>query len=306
MFVAWLSGATLVVAQPGDTMAPVRYVVDNQITHWFSVPSVISLARRLRTLRPGCMPSLRWSLFAGEQLTLDQALAWADAAPHSTLENLYGPTELAVTCAEYRLPADRARWPRTSNHTVPIGRVYPHLDGVVLDDEGLPADDGELCVRGAQRFDGYLDPAQDDGRFLAFAGVRAGPASEPPGPADWYRTGDRVRREGDALVHLGRFDDQVKIHGCRVELGEVESVLRRHEGVQDVVVLALPAGGPAQVELFAIYTGADVGEPALAELVAQRLPSYMAPRRYHHVDRFPVNDNGKIDRRRLASEAGLT
>ncbi|GIE90985.1 amino acid adenylation domain-containing protein [Actinoplanes regularis] len=297
MFVAWLSGALLVVAAPGDTLAPVRYVRDHEITHWFSVPSVISLARRLRQLRPGSLPTLRYSLFAGEQLTLAQARAWAEAAPGSILENLYGPTELTVTCTRYRLPADPARWPRTSNDTVPIGRIYPHLEGVLLGPDGVAGDDGELCVRGPQRFDGYLDGGQNARRFVSYDG-RPATETEPVRHA-WYRTGDRVRLEDGELVHLGRLDDQVKIHGYRVELGEIESVLRRHSPVEDVVVLALP--DPAGIALHAVYTGDAVDEAVLAAAVARHLPPYMAPERYHRVQHFPLNGNGKIDRGRLAA-----
>jgi amino acid adenylation domain-containing protein len=305
MFVAWCSGATLVVANPGDSLAAVRFVNDNAITHWFSVPSVVSLAKRLRTLRPNSMPDLRWSLFCGEQLTLSQARSWADAAPGSILENLYGPTELTITCNGYRLPRERERWPATSNDTVPIGRVYPHLDGVLLDEDGLETEEGELCVRGSQRFDGYLDPAQNDGRFLRYDGKRASALNAAtPASELWYRTGDRVRLEDGALVHLGRLDDQVKIRGYRIELGEIESVLRGHGAVHDVVVLALP-DGPEKLGLHAVYTGDGVEEVELMELVGDRLPAYMLPRRYVHVDRLPVNANGKIDRRRLASEIGL-
>jgi amino acid adenylation domain-containing protein len=301
MFVAWGSGATLIVAKPGDTMAPARFVNDNGITHWFSVPSVVSLTRRLRTLRPNSMPDLRWSLFCGEQLTFSQARSWAEAAPGSVLENLYGPTELTIISNGYRLPRDQGRWPVTSNDTVPIGRVHPHLDGVLLDEDGAEADEGELCVRGSQRFDGYLDPAQNEGRFLRYDGDRAIAVGGPPASEHWYRTGDRVRLEDGALVHLGRLDDQVKLNGYRIELGEIESVLRGHDGVHDVVVFALQAG-PEKLELHAVYTGDGVDESELAELVGSRLPAYMSPRRYVHVDRLPVNANGKIDRRRLASE----
>ena len=301
MFVAWCSGATLVVTQPGDILAPVGFVNDNRITHWFSVPSVVSLARRLRTLRPDCMPDLRWSLFCGEQLTLSQARSWADAAPASVVGNLYGPTELTITCTGYRLPRDQRDWPRTSNDTVPIGSVYPHLEGVLLDEDGIEADDGELCLRGPQRFGGYLDPAQDAGRFLRYDGERATITDGSPAGDDWYRTGDRVRLENGALVHLGRVDAQVKIHGYRIELGEVESVLRAHPDVEDAVVLALPDGG-GELSLHAVYIGETVDQSELSQLAGGRLPSYMVPRHYVRKDRLPLNSNGKVDRRTLASE----
>jgi amino acid adenylation domain-containing protein len=299
LFVAWCSGATLVVPRTDDVLAPARFVAEAGITHWFSVPSVVSLARRLRTLRPGSMPDLRWSLFAGEQLSRGQAEAWAAAAPGSVLENLYGPTELTITCAGYRLPADIADWPVTSNATLPIGRVYPHLDAVLLDERGCLTDDGELCVRGPQRFHGYLDPADNTGRFVVYEGGRARDHTGLPTPACWYRTGDRVRVEDGELVHLGRLDDQVKISGYRVELGEIESVLRRHPEVGDVVVLALT--DDATTELRAVYTGRPLTEEELTRLVAD-LPDYMRPREYHHRDALPTNLNGKTDRGRLTAE----
>ncbi|HEU5471335.1 MAG TPA: amino acid adenylation domain-containing protein [Actinophytocola sp.] len=299
MFVAWSAGAALVVPQADEVLNPARFVVRERISHWYSVPSVVSLARRLRALPPGCMPGLRWSLFAGEQLSLAQARTWAEAAPASTIENIYGPTELTITCVGYRLPADPGAWPRTSNGTVPIGAVYPHLEGILLDEHGVATDDGELCVRGPQRFDGYVDPADDTGRFVSYAaGGRA--TDTAPGPDSWYRTGDRVRVEDGALVHLGRLDDQIKISGYRVELGEIESALRRHPGVADLVVLAVP-GAAGTVELHAVHTGEEVPHTEFAGLLAD-LPEYMRPQWFHHRDALPTNLNGKTDRRRLTAE----
>jgi amino acid adenylation domain-containing protein len=300
LFVSWSTGATLVVPQGDEVLTPAAFVTGRRITHWYSVPSVISLARRLRGLRPGAMPDLRWSIFAGEQLTLAQARDWAAAAPGSVLENAYGPTELTVTCTVYRLPADAARWPDTSNGTVPIGTVHEHLDGVLVTENGVPGEDGELCVRGSQRFGGYLDPEHNRDRFFRGEETFA-VADGAPGPNDWYRTGDRVRREtGGHLVHIGRLDDQVKIHGYRIELGEIEAVLRDHPAVHDVVVVAAPMG--TEVALHALYTGERVDPDELAAAVGHRLPGYMVPNAVHHVETFPVNASGKIDRRRLASE----
>jgi acyl-coenzyme A synthetase/AMP-(fatty) acid ligase len=157
-------------------------------------------------------------------------------------------------------------------------------------------------VRGSQRFDGYLDPAHDRGRF--FSGERTfAVAGGAPRPADWYRTGDRVRRERGELVHIGRLDDQVKIRGYRIELGEIEAVLREHPAVQDVVVVAAPAAG-GQLVLHALYTGTPADADELTGAVGRRLPEYMVPSAVHCVDGFPANASGKIDRRRLAAELG--
>jgi amino acid adenylation domain-containing protein len=299
MFVTWGGGGTLVVPQRDELADPAAFANRHRLTHWFSVPSVVSLAARMRRLPAGCLSGLRWSLFAGEQLTLDQAAAWHRAAPGSVIENVYGPTELTVTCTGYRLPADPQDWPRTRNATVPIGLCYPHLQHVVLGSDGLPAAEGELCVRGAQRFDGYLDHRDNTGRFLTYTPGSGRPAAvqdlpTPPGPDHWYRTGDRVQAgDGGVLTHLGRLDSQVQVHGYRVELGEVEAVLRRHAGVQEAVVLF--DGNDLRV----VYTGTPAPADELAKWVAASLPAYMVPSRFTCVDLFPLNDNGKVDRRKL-------
>ncbi|MGW4210848.1 AMP-binding protein [Lentzea sp. NPDC004789] len=281
MFMAWTSGATLVVPSRAELGDPVGFVTGREITHWFSVPSVVSLARRMRRLPAGAMPGLRLSLFAGEQLTVQQARAWHRAAPGSVIENLYGPTELTITCTGYRLPAREEDWPDTANQTVPIGIVYPHLEHQVVD--------GELCVRGPQRFRGYLDAADNDGRFL--------PSGEVT-PQHWYRTGDRVQLEpGWGFVHLGRLDHQVKIHGYRVELGEIEAALRDHPAVQDAVAYL------DEDNLRVAYTGTRTTPATFTELLGARLPRYMVPDTYAWLSELPLNPNGKIDRARVQAVA---
>ncbi|MFF4397100.1 amino acid adenylation domain-containing protein [Streptomyces sp. NPDC001480] len=300
MFVTWAGGATLVVPQREDLADPAAFARANRLTHWFSVPSVVSLAARMRRLPPGCLPELRWGLFAGEQLTLKQAAAWHRAAPQAVIENLYGPTELTVTCTAHRLPADPADWPETRNASVPIGRRLPHLEHVVLDETGALAAEGELCVRGVQRFSGYLDPENNAGRFLDWepgAGVRIHDTHDAPAARLWYRTGDRVVEEDGVLTHLGRLDAQVQVHGYRVELGEVEAALGSHPGIEDAAVLF------DGTDLKALYVGASVPVAELAGWVAGKLPAYMVPGRFLRVDRFPLNDNGKLDRKKLETLA---
>ncbi|MEU1662147.1 AMP-binding protein [Streptomyces sparsogenes] len=301
MFAAWGSGATLVVPTRQELLAPVRWAADKGLTHWFSVPSMVSFAHRMRSLPPGRLPALRWSLFCGEPLTLQQAGWWAAAAPGSSIANLYGPTELTISCAEYVLPGDPSRWPRPANGTVPIGALHPGLEHLVLDDTGCPADTGELVVRGRQRFGGYLDADHDIGRFVAFDGERAVPytGGRPLTEHDWYRTGDRVSRGDGQLVHLGRLDHQVKVRGYRVELGEVEACLRRHPGVTDAVVVALPDPG-GEVVLEAACSGVAADGDLMAAL-RRELPAYMVPRGVTVLGELPRGGNGKLDRKALTA-----
>lgn len=297
LFAAWGTGATAVVPRPGHRPLPVDYVNQREITHWFSVPSVIAIAKRTRRLPRHSMPRLRWSVFIGEPLTLEQAAAWRDAASGSVVENLYGPTELAVGCAEYRLPRDPANWPRTVNGTVPIGRIYPHLDHVLVDERGEVGEEGELCVRGQQRFSGYLRAIDDADRFVHVTGavaVRAR-AGAPLDESLYYRTGDRVRVEEGQLIHLGRVDQQVKLSGYRVEPGEIEAVLRGHAGVDDAVVV-VEADQNGTSGLHAVHAGQPVAGSELDALCRRTLPPYMVPRSYHHLPVLPLNSNGKVDR----------
>ncbi|KAA2255359.1 D-alanine--poly(phosphoribitol) ligase [Solihabitans fulvus] len=302
IFGALASGATLCVAQHADVFTPVKFVNERQLTHWLSVPSLVSFAKRLRALAPGSMPTLRSSQFGGEGLTFEQAEAWSAAAPNSKVQNCYGPSEATVIVTGYVVPADRAAWPDTSNRYIPLGHPFPGVDWVLLDDDRTSDDDGELCLRGGQRFPGYLDPSENAGRFVRVESGRAEvyDGSGPLTAEHYYRTGDRCRIEHGELILLGRVDHQVKIRGHRVELGEIESALRKHPAVIEVVVITVTAAD-GEVDLHALYTGGEVTDAELAELVGG-LPRYMHPRGFHHRDSIPLTAVGKVDRKKLTDE----
>jgi amino acid adenylation domain-containing protein len=306
LFVAWASGGTLVVPMRSQLLSPVKTINDLRLTHWFSVPSLIAFASRLGTLAPRSMPTLRWSVFGGEPLPRAAAQEWQAAAPESTLEVLYGPTELTISCTAYRLPRSRADWPTTANGTLPIGTCYPTLDVLLLDENDRPADTGELCIRGPQRFPGYLEPANNIGRFLPFedsGAVHHSTAATPLTDQHWYRTGDRATMHDGHLVHLGRTDHQVKIRGHRIELGEIEAMLREQPGIRDAIVLAVQASD-GEPELEAAVSGSGCATQQLYSALGDRLPPYMLPRRIVILDELPLNPNGKIDRRALLTELG--
>lgn len=302
LFVAWGCGGTLVVPTRSQLLSPVKFITSHRITHWFSVPSLIHFASRLGTLTPGSMPTLRWSVFGGEALSLPQAQEWQTAAPHSALEVLYGPTELAIACTGYRPPLDPGHWPGPANGTMPIGTCHPSLESLVLGEDGRPAAAGELCVRGPQRFPGYLDASDDIGRFVLLDGdgaVHPYTGTSPLTDRHWYRTGDRVMELDGQLVHLGRTDEQVKIRGHRVELGEIEASLREQPGVREAVVLTVP--GRDGADLVAAVSGPGCDVERLYARLRGRLPEYMMPRRITALEELPRNGNGKVDRFALAA-----
>ncbi|MDF3142962.1 MULTISPECIES: AMP-binding protein [unclassified Streptomyces] len=289
LFVTWGGGAVLVVPDRSEMFSPVDYLTRRQLTHWFSVPSAVSVSGQLGQLPTGRATALRHSHFGGEQLTYDQVRAWRAVAPGTHIDNGYGPSEVSVGCAVFRLPRDPRQWPRTSNGTVPIGGVFDSLEHLVIEETG------ELCVRGPQRFDGYLDARDDAGRFLGHTGTGR------PAPEHYFRTGDRVRLEHGQLVHLGRLDDQVKIRGHRVEPGEVEAALRQLPDVHDAVVVTARRDGIA--ELVGCYTGHAVARRDLVRALRTTLPIHLVPRRFLHLETMPLNANGKTDRRALRALA---
>jgi amino acid adenylation domain-containing protein len=289
LFVTWSAGARL-IAVPGAMLARLpQFLAEHEVTMWFSVPSAIRRVHRLGGLDPGALPSLTRSLFCGEALSADDAAMWQAAAPNSTVENLYGPTELTIACTVHRVePGGGAPAP---NGLVPIGRLHEGLSYLLLDEHGAPgADEGELCVTGPQMFGGYLDERDDEGRFVTVGDQR------------WYRTGDRARLLPDGvLAYLGRLDHQVKVRGYRVELPEIEYVLARQPGVDGCAVVAFDDGDGTTLGAFCLGAPADAA--TLLREASRQLPEYMVPRHVWAVAELPLNANGKVDRTALAARA---
>ena len=295
MFVAWTCGACVCCPSEKTLLNPGRFINDARLTIWFSVPSTAAFMKRLGGLKPGSYPGLRVSMFCGEALPVEVAKAWSEAAPASVIENIYGPTELTIGCTSYRW--DALGTPAESEQgVVPIGEPFPGMRPLIVDEmltEVKPGEAGELLMTGPQLSLGYWrDPVRTAASFV-----------KPPGRAEiYYRTGDRVRRPSGTgpMVYLGRLDNQVKVLGHRVELGEIEAVVREETGVDAVVAIGWPktAAGAGAVEVF-VETEAALDKERIKERISKRLPNYMVPRRYHVFQQLPLNANGKYDRRAL-------
>jgi amino acid adenylation domain-containing protein len=292
LFAAWRQGACVCCPTEKDLLNPADFIRRSEITVWFSVPSIALFMRRLRAVKARSFPTLRWSLFCGEALPAEVARDWSEAAPNSTVENLYGPTEATIACTAYRW--DSSRSPEESElGIVPLGHPLGQMSTLVTGDNlrEVPAGDaGELFLSGAQVVNGYWH--DDEATARAFVSVGGRP---------YYRTGDRVRRPVDdgPLRYLGRLDNQIKVLGHRVELGEVEAAVRDETGVDGVVAVGWPrsAAGAAGIVAFLADTSVDVA--ALRRRLEQRLPSYMVPREVRLLPDLPLNVNGKWDRAAL-------
>lgn len=299
LFVAWSAGACVYAMSPVDLLAPSRFINKNELTVWFSVPSIPAQMRKRKLLGPNTLPTLRWSLFCGEPLPQASAEAWLAAAPNSTVENLYGPTELTIACTVHRWDPERS--PELCvNDMVPIGRPYPGLTAVLVDEELHPVSDGkpgELCLCGVQTSSGYWkDPVKTAERFVKIS------ADGLPGMT-FYRTGDLARRLSNGeYVCLGRTDHQIKVLGFRVELGEIEGVLQKGTGVVQAVAIGWPISESTAKGIVAFVSGAGIDLTELSNACKASLADYMVPSRIILIDDMPLNANGKVDRAALKAQ----
>jgi D-alanine--poly(phosphoribitol) ligase subunit 1 len=256
-----------------------------EITVGLMVPSVITY------LKPYFaeinLPHMRYSLFCGEALYHETLSGWAECVPNAKIENLYGPTEATVFCLRYEW--QRGEPPHADGKgIVPIGTPMEGMAAFKVDDGGA-SDEGELCLSGAQVTHGYWNNAEKTAH--AFGTTTTG---DP-----FYRTGDLCRLDpAGNFLYLGRIDGQVKIDGHRIELEEIEFHARAFCGDKAVVAAVTTSHAGALYIVLFIETEADL-RPELREHLKQHLPEYMIPKDLITVTAFPLNSNGKIDRKAL-------
>ncbi len=228
---------------------------------------------------------------------LDRDLANKLIARSSSLWNMYGPTETTIWSTADKLSL--------GDELVTIGRPLSNTEIYILDKEGQPqtiGDIGEICIGGAGLARGYVNDAQLTRR--CFINAHVGTA----GSIRLYRTGDLGRwNENGKLEFHGRIDHQVKINGFRIELTEIESVIRRYPGIADVAVLGI-GGATNQKRLYAFVVGersADITATGIVAHMTRYLPNYMIPERFWSLDRLPSTPNGKRDLVALEALANL-
>lgn len=288
MFVCWSAGACLVV--PPDDASPVllaSFVKQQKITCWFSVPSVAMLLMKTRLLKPESFPSLRYSFFCGESLSEKVVESWQEAAPHSEIINLYGPTETTIAISYYQWISEKGK-NKCLNGIVPIGKIF-NDHRYLLYNEGLNDNDkeGELLINGNQVTSGYWnDKIATTKQLTCINDVR------------WYKTGDIVMEDEDGNLHfLGRTDEQVKISGYRVELSEIDNTIRK---AVNSPLVATVLNSSSQKLISFVTQGVDIpDEVSILNYCRKNLPSYMIPEKVLFIETMPLNVNGKIDKKQL-------
>ncbi len=294
LLTTWNAGACLVAWPMSMRTEPARFIEQNRLTRWFSVPTVATGMKRLGALTERRFSSLETTLFCGEPLPASLAQSWHKAAPNSAVYNLYGPTEATIAVSAHRFDstADH-RWRRG---VVPLGEVFDDHRVRIVDRDGEPVDSGDtgqLLVAGPQVTDGYWQ-ARDataeryDG---AFDGDRT----------TWFRTGDLVECDDDGrLYFVGRLDEMVKLRGHHVALPEVDRILRRACGHEMAAAVGWPRDSTGVYGLVGLVATDDPVDPRpILARCRRHLPNPMVPDRIVGLSELPTNRRGKLDRRAM-------
>ena len=304
MWAALLHGARLVVVPAAVTRSPddlIDLLAEQRVTGLSQTPSafrglVAAAAARDRRLD---RLVLRTVILAGEKADPAELAPWFARFGYDApaVVTMYGITETTVHTTFHRFTAADP-----GSGRLPIGHPLADLRIRLLDDAGRPVPigvPGEIHVSGPGLADGYAGRSSLTAeRFLPDPGG-------PPG-GRCYRSGDWARRREDgALDFLGRADDQVKLRGHRVELGEVRLALLDHPGVADALVTAdVHGAGPLLVGYWVPRAVVQPSPAELAEHCARTLPEYMVPKVFVEIDEIPLTPNGKLDRRALPTPDG--
>lgn len=273
----------------------IRIIEQYEISVIHFVPSILRLflsyiAEDFSIIR---LKSLKYVFSSGEALDATSVNLFNKIFQNqkTLLVNLYGPTEATIDVSYFICEKDK------QYNIIPIGKPIQNTQFFVLDEQLNPAgsEPGELFISGAGLAQGYLNNAALTQAFFM---------DNPYLPGKkMYRTGDIVRRNNeDELLFLGRKDSQVKLHGLRIELEEIQHHLRAHPDVQDAVVLCEKVESLDHRLIAFLIADNKQTEPGRAELKAflkTRIPGYMIPEHYLWLSAMPVKENGKIDNAKL-------
>jgi D-alanine--poly(phosphoribitol) ligase subunit 1 len=292
-YLSLTTGGTLVSLTAREVQTP-RLLYEalrtSDITTWVSTPSFALMCLAEPSFDGRMLPRLRRFLFCGETLAPSLAKQLLDRFPGAAVWNTYGPTEATVATTSIRIERDLLR--RYS--ALPVGVPKPGTRITLADDvDGR----GEIVIAGSNVSPGYLNrPDLTRSRFFDLDGLPA------------YRTGDLGHFQDGLLFFDGRLDDQIKLNGYRIEIGDVESNLRCLSGVHEAVVVPLERN--RRIEALAAFVRVDrltsetdfQASLRIRRDLSQRVPGYMLPRVIQLVDDWPLTPNGKVDRRALTSQ----
>ena len=285
-------GATLVIVPKRFFSKPTElldYLYDNKVTTLIWAVSALCLVTTFHGLDYKAPENINKVLFSGEVMPLKHIKQWIAHYPEAKFVNLYGPTEITCNCTYYIIDNQKEY-----NEKIPIGIPFDNEEIILLDDKNNEVKSigkvGEICVRGTALALGYYGNNEQTAKnFL-----------QNPLNTKYrdllYKTGDLgyYNDDGD-LMFSGRKDFQIKHQGHRIELEEIQIALEKLDEIKRACILY----NEEKSKIYAYYIG-NIDKKELHEKLKDILPVFMMPNVMIQVDNFPLNKNGKIDRKALA------
>lgn len=284
---ALLNGGSVSIAQQESFSDVFKFkdsIAKNKVNTLFLT---VMLFNQLTAFDAGVFDNIKYLMVGGEALNEKYVRIVQNRKQQIKFMNIYGPTETTTFATSYNITAENYKTPIGK----PIGNTYTYImNGSNLCGIGVK---GELCIAGDGVSKGYLnDKILTDSKFVKNAF----------GDGRMYRTGDLVRWLPDGSIEfLGRIDEQVKIRGFRIELDEIAHNIRQYGGIRDAAVIVRNdnSGDKAIYAYFAADDAVDLLK--LHDYLKNKLPDYMIPSHMKQIDKIPVTQNGKIDKKALPS-----
>ncbi len=286
---ALLSGASLIIIEKELALSPQKlsqYIQKNKITILFLTTALFN---QISSIYPQAFSQLKYLLFGGESVEPKWVKEILNKGKPQNLLHVYGPTENTTFSTWYQVETI------SEMTTVPIGRPISNTQIYILDFCLQPVPigvTGEIYLGGDGLVRGYLNrPKLTAEKFIA----------NPFGEGRLYKTGDLAKYLADGNIeYIGRIDNQVKIRGFRIELGEIEATLNQHPDIKDSLVMATENQGKGKYLItYVIRENQQLKASEIEEFLQIKLPDYMIPSVYAFIDKFPLNNNGKIDTKAL-------
>jgi len=251
------------------------------------VPSIIKLS--LPLLSKVNFPEVKNCILTGEATNIDLLPVWQQSIPNAAIYNFYGPTEATIYCSYYKYDPTKQK---SYNGMLAIGEPMKGMELVVVNEKDQPVgknEKGEMLISGDQLTEGYLNNAgKNKLSFIKCEHISPGKI--------FYRSGDLCFFDDDGvLIYCGRLDNQVKIQGFRVELGEIEMLVRTEFTINNVVTTRSTKGDA--IELVLVLENVDDSMfPGIVNYLQKKLPEYMIPAQVVSIEVFPLTSSGKTDR----------
>ncbi len=297
IFFTWINGGRLCILNQSELIMPFDYIKREKINFWFSVPTLPSFMNKMNYLKANSFPDLKCSLFCGEALPKGLTDTWQEAAPNSTIENYYGPTEATVCISRYLYKKDFKNRLFT-NGILPIGKIFNDHTFAVVDEKFnkmKKGDKGQLIIKGKQLARGYINNMEKTQKV--FRKIPWDKSNEI-----WYLTGDLVFVNGfDEIEFIGRIDNQLKIAGRRVELGEIEGAILKCNLIKDIVIVP-KKNSDGSVKTLIGFTTSKISNDLrneINQLAKKYIEKLFLPSKILEIDKMPETSSGKTDRKKL-------